>query len=109
MTLAERGLQIWQVLIGVAHRRETITYKQLTTLIGMNAPGGMSRPLDTVFEYCNREGLPPLTILVVNEKTGRPGVGSGFEGAEQDAQREKVYRHPWFQRLPPTLTDLTSD
>ena len=90
MTLDERGLQIWQVPIGAAHRRETITYNSLTKLIGMNAPGGMSQPLETVFLYCQRENLPPLTIIVVNKKTGRPGLGSGFEKAGQDAKREAV-------------------
>jgi hypothetical protein len=106
MTLAERGLQIWQVLVGVAHRRETVTYATLTKLIGMNAPGGMGRPLETVYRYCGRERLPPLTILVVSEKTGRPALGSTFELAEQDAKREKVYKYSWFARLPPTVADL---
>jgi hypothetical protein len=49
-----------------------------------------------------------LTILVVNKKTG-PGVGSGFEAADQDAKREEVYAYRWFERLPPTVAELDGD
>jgi hypothetical protein len=38
-TRAARALQCWQVLIGCAHRRETITYKMLAEILGFNRPG----------------------------------------------------------------------
>jgi len=72
-----RAIQIWQTLVGKAHNRQTITYDQLRKLLGYPSDGArvMGQFLDPIKCFCIQNGLPPLTILVVNDTTGSPGVG----------------------------------
>ena len=73
-TRKARALQIWQILIGLAHNRQTITYKILSKLLDYKGAGVFAQLLDTIMRYCKQNQLPPLTILVVNENTGSPKV-----------------------------------
>jgi len=104
MTLPERATQIWMVLIGAARIRQTLTYSMLADLIGMGA-GTLSQPLELVMRYCERNELPPLTVLVVNQDTGRPGAGlSTLEELNRD--RERVFNQDWFRQVPPRAEDF---
>lgn len=107
MTREERALQIWQVLIGAARNRQTLTYEMLDDLIGMGGAFVLAHPLDVVAKHCAQHGLPPLTVLVVSKNAGEPGAGyvavSGVGG-----DREQVFNYAWY-RLPPRQTaDLAS-
>lgn len=99
-----RALQIWQILIGRAHQRQTVTYAELARLMGMKGAGVLSRMLDPVRLVCDAHGLPPLTILVVNATTGLPG--EGLPQAELHAERERVFRHDWNAIYPPSEAEL---
>ncbi len=104
MTRLQRALQIWQLLIGAARLRQTLTYSTVADAIGMGA-GTLSQPLELVMRYCERGGLPPLTVLVVNQETGRPGAGlSTLEELNRD--RERVFNYAWFQLAPLRPEDL---
>jgi hypothetical protein len=74
MKRQERAMQIWQVLIGAAHYRKKLTYGRLGKLIGMGA-GTLAQTLGYVMRYCEKNDLPPLTVLVVNKVEGKPGSG----------------------------------
>jgi len=69
----ERAKKLWSILIAL---KEPITYKKLHELSGYHWRA-LRFPLSVIQNYCIRKNLPPLTILVVNEKTGLPGGGSG--------------------------------
>lgn len=108
MTSVERGMQIWVVLCGCAHNRQTITYKALAKLIGMGA-GTLSRPLGHVMRHCEATNLPALTSLVVKTGGGKPGTGlTTVRPAETDAMREQVFGHNWYDSLPPTIAELNN-
>ena len=102
MTREERALQIWQVLIGAAHNRQTLTYEMLDRLIEMGGTIVLSNPLDLVAQHCQRNNLPPLTVLVVGKQSGEPGGGYPVEQSVS-ADRERVYGYPWYA-LPPRKT-----
>ena len=69
-TQSNRALQIWQVLIAKAANRQTITYGNLARTLGYESAGQfMSGLLNPVMRYCQVNGLPPLTVLVVNRET----------------------------------------
>ena len=104
MTRSERCAQVWQVLVSAAHNRQILTCKVLAAQIGMG-PGTLSQPLDTVLVYCALKHLPPLTVLVVHSKTGRPAVGSGVEDVPE-GKREAVFNHRWFERRVPSAEQL---
>ena len=107
MTRSERALQIWQVLLGLAYNRQTITYEKLAELIGMgNISVGLTQPLVLLMNYCKENNLPPLTILVVQKYTGIPGQGlTTIEDLNKD--REDVFNYEWYKLKPLTFSDLT--
>lgn len=99
-----RAQQIWQILLSAAHNRQVITYKILAKLIGYGGPGVLGDPLACIAYWCNDNKLPPLTSLVVNEKTGLPGKGIPIKKAP--TYREKVYAFDWFKIVPPSREEL---
>lgn len=104
MNLKQRALQIYPILMNAAANRQVLTYKAVGDLIGM-PPIALSQPLGLIMKYCEREGLPPLTILVVSERTGMPGEGlTTVKDLNQD--RESVYAFNWYGLPPLTEEDL---
>jgi hypothetical protein len=55
--------------------------------------------------YCDRKGLPPITVLVVQKDSGKPGAGfTTFEDLHRD--RERVFARDWYRMKPLTVSDL---
>lgn len=100
MTANERAAQIWSVLALAAHNRQVLTYEMVARLTGV-ARVGLGRCLEPIQSYCLVKGLSPLTILVVSEKTGMPGVG--FIAA-QDIPRaqQEVFNYDWLAHGGPS-------
>ena len=111
MTRAERAAQIWQVLVSAAHHRQILTYEILADLIGIGpegkGAGTLAQPLGHVMEYCRANGLPPLTVLVVNKGTGQPGSGLTTI-KELHSDRERVFAHQWLRLRPPQVGELAN-
>jgi hypothetical protein len=68
----------------------------------------LTPPLDLVAGWCQANGLPALTLLVVETETGKPAPGvdaerTGHVAAEQDRVRE----YDWFAIFPPSVGELT--
>lgn len=105
---ATRALQIYLILIGAAHRRQTLTYGQLAELMGYEqAAGVLAGMLNRVMDWCNNNGLPALTAIVVNNISGIPGSGLGtVENNDFPAEQQKVYKYSWYLIFPPTLDEL---
>jgi len=103
-TLASRAVQIWQILVGKAHGRQTMTYAGLARLLGYEGSGTLGRQLGHIMFYCAQNDLPPLTVLVVNSETGHPGDAFQHE-SEIHALRESVYKYDWFNLVPPSEQD----
>jgi len=92
---AERAFRTWSILTDCAKNRELITYGRLGQNLGIH-----HRPIRYVLEliqnYCLYEKLPPLTILVVNQK-GIPGKGFiAWDINNFKEGIEKVYSYPWI-------------
>ena len=66
---------------------------------------GIGGVLEPIQKYCKRHKLPPLTVLVVNEKTGLPGVG--FKDAKNIfAAQARVFVYDWYRRKAPQPEDF---
>lgn len=109
MTRAQQALKIWQVLTGAAHNRQILTYEMVADLVGIGPEGKgagvLAQPLGVLMTYCEKNGLPPITVLVVNKDTGKPG--SGLRTLEElNADRERVFRYEWYRQQPLRLEDL---
>ena len=104
MKKSQRALQIWPILINAAANRQVLTYKSVGMLIGM-PPIALAQPLGSIMRFCQRSNLPPLTILVVSEKSGLPGEGlTTISDLNQD--REAVYAFNWYGLQPLREEDL---
>lgn len=100
MKLEERAFLAWPVLCYAATSRRTMEYTTLAKLTGM-VQSGLGPMLEFIHAYCLAKGLPALSVLVVQTKTGRPGVG--FTAAEDIlAETAKVFNHSWLTTAVPT-------
>ena len=104
MTTYERAIQIYQILIGAAHNRQVLNYQILGRMIGVPARG-LGPHLDHLMKYCERNELPPLTVLVVKKYSGRPGEGL-TTCVDMDEDRERVFAHDWYRMKPLTIANL---
>jgi hypothetical protein len=98
----KRGLQIYLLLIAAAAERRTITYKGLADAMGIKGTGVLGPLLDYPWLWCEQQGLPPLTTIVVGGRSGEPG----HEFEKVDRARERVYSYDWFGLVPPTWQEL---
>lgn len=99
-----RAQQIYQILLSAARNRQLLTYKVLAKMIGFRGAGVFAQILGCIASWCNEHKLPPLTSLVVNEKTGL--CGNGIPVKKAHMYREKVYGFDWFEVVPPTREEL---
>ena len=105
MTRSERAMQVWQILVGTAHHRQTLTYGQIADHLEFEGAGVLAQILGCIMSYCEAKKLPPLTCLVVNKTTGLPGAGlTTVENLPTD--RETVYNQNWFALYPAQISDF---
>jgi hypothetical protein len=104
MNVNERAAQIWSVLALAAHNRQVLTHNMVAQLTGI-ARVGLGQCLEPIQSYCLVHDLPPLTILVVSENTGMPGVG--FIAA-QDIPRaqQEALKYDWLAQGGPAPDDF---
>ena len=104
-----RAVQAWQILVGKAMNRQTLTYEDLSKLMyEKEAAGVLAQILGHVAYYCIENEIPPLTELVVGKEAGRPGDRIPVDPSKIDGQREKVYRRNWYDIYPPSEADLAA-
>jgi len=103
-----RAVQVWEILVGKAMNRQSVTYEILSELMyGKKAPGVLNSVLGHVAYYCEDNGLPPLTVLVVGESSGIPGEGFRVIDADKrDEYREQVFGCNWYDIYPPSEAEL---
>lgn len=93
----ERAYRAWPVLTAAARRGNTITYGELATALGIHHRA-VRYVLGVVQDYCLREKLPPLTILIVNQGEGVPGAGFiAWDVDDLQAGMSRVFHYNWEQ------------
>ena len=103
----DRALQAWQILVGAAVSRQTLTYKGLSQLMYQkNAAGVLDKILGHVAFFCIDNKLPALTSIVVGKGRGTPGKDIPVDPKTMDREREKVYAYDWYDIYPPSADDL---
>jgi hypothetical protein len=102
--IPHRAVQIWQILVGKAHNRQTLPYEMLAKLLGYGGAGMLGGHLEPVALYCRQNGLPPLTTLVVEKYSGLPSVDLTDNDPNED--REAVFQRNWYSIYPPTAEDF---
>lgn len=96
MTRSERASQIWAVLAWAARNRQSLTYTQLSGLIGVPR-AGLGQLLEPIQSYCILNKLPPLTIIVVQQESGLPGPGfTGASAKDLAKSQMDVFSFDWI-------------
>src|SRR4051794_38353352 len=96
----EMAQRVWPILVEAAEARTTLTYLQAARRLGYKSARPMRQVLWPIHDYCKAKKLPPLTILVVNQSTGKPGGGfDAYSGATEEGQRQ-VFDHTWPRESP---------
>jgi hypothetical protein len=104
MTTSERAQQLWSILALAAKNRQVLTYGIIEQATGLVRPsiGQMLAPIQS---YCLKKKLPPLTILVVKDKTGIPG--DGFIAAHDIPEaQQKVFAFDWLDYGCPQTEEI---
>jgi hypothetical protein len=103
-----RATQAWQILVGAAMNRQTLTYADLgQKMYGRKAAGVLNKILDQIASYCNGNKLPGLTSIVVGGSRGTPGTGIPLPNKrDPHEERERVYKENWFDIVPPSVQDF---
>lgn len=104
MTKYERAQQLWAILVMAARNRQVLTYGIIEKATGLVRPsiGGMLSPIQN---YCINKKLPPLTILVVSDKTGTPGDGF-IAAADIPKTQQEVFAYDWLEYGCPQTPEL---
>jgi hypothetical protein len=98
----QRAQQAWQILVGVAKSRQTITYQHLAlAMYRREAAGVLDKILGHVAFYCKGNEIPVLTSIVVGTGRGSPGDDIPLDLMSVDEEREKVYDYDWYNVYPP--------
>jgi hypothetical protein len=100
----ETGRLLLPHLVRAAQRRETPTYGQLAHAIGWHHRSILHVLGHIRHDICSKKGVPMITAIVVNGKTGPPGdqwLPGGTKGLTKEeeeqlfeAHRDTVFAYP---------------
>ncbi len=104
MTRFERAAQLWSLLALASRHQQILSYDLVERLTGLPRQG-VGEYLAPIQDYCLQNNLPPMTALVVSERTGVPSPGFIAAGDVLPAQN-RVFVYDWLSRQAPTPTDF---
>jgi putative restriction endonuclease len=85
----------WKVLAEIASQNKLINYGELGKRIGIHHRA-VRLVLGLIQDHCLNHELPPLTILVINKKEGKPGDGFiAWDVENIESGLEQVYNFNW--------------
>jgi hypothetical protein len=95
-----RAQQAWVILTGLARDHRTIWYSHLGRLMQSSVKHGMSGPLlagplGDILYFCQYNQLPPLTSIVVEQKSGLPSGGFPMAPDQIPAVQQVVFAYDW--------------
>jgi hypothetical protein len=99
MTVNERAAQFWSALALAAANRQVLTYSMLARATGVHR-AGLGKCLEPIQSYCLVHNIPPLSVLVVSEKTGLPGVGF-IAAKDVPGAQQAVFKYDWLKHGGP--------
>ena len=95
MNSKEQAKRIYVLCIAKAKLKKTLTYGEVLLSLGykMGLPGYTIRyGLELVLIACGYLGLPMLTVIVVDQASGKPSAG-GYAGSSWDKDAERAFNH----------------
>lgn len=100
-------MAIWPLLVEVAGKRGKCNYGEIAGRLAYKSALPIISMLGGIMWYCLDFALPPLTIVVVNKRTGLPGAGLIVQGTVE-SETAKVWNHDWSREKAPTIADYVA-
>ena len=72
-----------------------MTYKDLAAALGYTTARVARAPLWSIQDFCLEKGYPPLTSIVVNQRTGVPGRGFKLGASDLGDAQRRAFDHDW--------------
>lgn len=92
---AQQIVSLYRELVALARQRDTITYGDLAPKIRVPHHRQVAQRLDAIAVHLCMVGLPPLQVLVVDKKSGRPGPGMLCVAETFEEACNRVYDYNW--------------
>ena len=109
---AGRAQQAWVILTGYARDHRTTWYSRLGRIMQSNlnqhgmTGSALAGPLGDILYFCQYHGLPPLTSIVVEQKTGLPAGGFPMAPDRVPEVQQAVFAYDWADVAVPTEEDF---
>ena len=107
MTREEGSARIWPLLVDLARNGRTCTYGKIAAKLEYKNARPIISMLGGIMWYCLDHGLPPLTIVVVNKRTCKPGDGLVLHGSVE-CETARVWDHNWAEERTPSMADYAT-
>lgn len=99
-----RAQQLWPYLVMLAHNRQTVRYAEVCKFLkydpNATGHGPLRWPLDHIYQFCRKHGLPDLNDLVVSKAHGKPG----YYGLGEEFNPEAIFDYDWWQHPIPSAS-----
>ena len=87
---------LWPELVKTAQSRGQMTYAKVRDLLDYSNCLPIIPALWNITEFCRKRGYPPLTAIVVSQKTGVPSEGfTSVMGRNVESMQAEVYEFDW--------------
>jgi len=100
MTLEQRAQQFWSVLAFAAGEQKVVSYSMLSQMTEFPETAGSV--LHYIYCFCKQHHLPPLSVIVIDPATGRPGDECLRDVRDLSAQQSRVFLYDWLHHPVPT-------
>lgn len=98
-----RAFKAWNILVDLAPKSKIITYQDIAKALGTH-PRAIRFVLELIQTYCIGNGLPCLTVLVVNKQTNEPGAGFIRWSHDNLMERRSEVRNYDWSKTPNPFT-----
>jgi hypothetical protein len=103
------ALRLYLILACCAARGEPATVDDLAQRAKQGERARLTGPLALVSNWCQANGLPALTSIVVETLTESPPPNfKAVPRAGIPREQEKVWAFDWYAIFPPAVSELTS-
>jgi hypothetical protein len=104
MNYFQRSSQVWSVLVMAARTQHVVSYDMLARMTGI-ARFGFAHILGNIYHYCEQQGMPPLTAIVIDEKSGKPAADV-FQSVDVPSAHARVFVFDWISHDVPSVQDF---
>ena len=103
----------WDILVKLTSGKKTITYGEIADEVCAGDARSTTAFLDPIADYCWKNDLPPLTVLVVNKRSCKPSKSFNEKWLRPDESVEsataEVWDYDWSRHSPPMGVNDTAN